>query len=80
MSSRFVISGIGAARGMTLGRARLVEPSRFNIDERPLPAADVDAEVARLRDAIAHAREELREIRDKLSGALAREVGEFIDA
>jgi len=80
VSSRFVFTGSPAARGMTLGRARLVQPSEFNIDERPLDAADVDSEVARLRNALVHARDELRGIRDKLHGALAREVGEFIDA
>jgi phosphotransferase system enzyme I (PtsI) len=80
VSSRFVIHGTAAARGMTLGRARLVEPSEFNIDERPLAAEELEGEVTRLREAIAHARDELRGIRDKLHGALAREVGEFIDA
>jgi phosphoenolpyruvate-protein phosphotransferase (PTS system enzyme I) len=79
MSTRFVIAGTAAARGMTLGRARLVQPSQFAIDERPLLEAEVEAEVARLRDALAHAREELRALREKLRGALAREVGEFID-
>ena len=80
MSSRFVITGTPAARGMTLGRARLVEPSEFNIDERTLAADEVEGEVARLRDALVRARDELRGIRDKLQGALTREVGEFIDA
>ncbi len=79
MSTRFVIAGTPAARGMTLGRARLVQPSQFAIDERPLLEAEIEAEVARLRDALAHAREELRALRAKLRGALAREVGEFID-
>jgi phosphotransferase system enzyme I (PtsI) len=65
---------------MTLGRARLVEPSEFNVDERPLPIEEVEAEVAKLRAALTRARDELRGIRDKLHGALAREVGEFIDA
>jgi len=80
MSSRFVINGTAAARGMTLGRARLVQPSEFSIDERPLAAGEVEAEVTRLREALVRARDELRGIRDKLHGALAREVGEFIDA
>jgi phosphoenolpyruvate-protein phosphotransferase (PTS system enzyme I) len=80
MSSRLVIAGTAAARGMTLGRARLVHPNQFNIDVRPLPEGDVEAEVARLREALAHASEELRLLREKLQGALAREVGEFIDA
>lgn len=80
MSARLVIAGTAAARGMTLGRARLVQPSQFSIDSRPLAEAEVEAEVARLREALAHANEELRLLREKLHGALAHEVGEFIDA
>ena len=80
MSTRFALSGISAARGMTLGRARLEQPSQLTLDQRPLASEEVDAEIAHLRDALAHARAELRQIRDKLHGALAREVGEFIDA
>jgi len=80
VSTRFVITGTPAARGMTLGRARLVQPSQLMLDERPLPLDEVDQEIARLRDALAQARAELRQLRDKLHGALAREVGEFIDA
>ncbi len=80
MSSRFVIAGVPAARGMTLGRARLVEPGQINIDERPLSEREIEPEVEHLREALAHAREELNQLREKLHGALAREVGEFIDA
>lgn len=80
MSTRFVIDGISAARGMTLGRARLVEPGQINIDERPLAEREIEPEVVKLREALARAREELNQLREKLHGALAREVGEFIDA
>jgi phosphoenolpyruvate-protein phosphotransferase (PTS system enzyme I) len=80
MSTRFVLSGSPAARGMTLGRARLVEPSQISVDERPLAAADIEPEVERLRAALGRARDELNQLREKLHGALAREVGEFIDA
>jgi phosphotransferase system enzyme I (PtsI) len=80
MSTRLVIHGTPAARGMTLGRARLAEPTRIDVDERPLPASEVESEIARLGAALAHAREELRQLRDRLHGALAREAGEFIDA
>jgi phosphoenolpyruvate-protein phosphotransferase (PTS system enzyme I) len=80
MSTRFVIDGISAARGMTLGRARLVEPGQIDIDERPLAERDIEPEVIRLRDALSRARDELNLLREKLHGALAREVGEFIDA
>ncbi|HEY0178476.1 MAG TPA: phosphoenolpyruvate--protein phosphotransferase [Dokdonella sp.] len=77
---RLVLAGSGASRGMALGRARLEQPSRYLVDERPLDADEVEAEVERLRIAIARARDELQTLREKLHGALAREVAEFIDA
>jgi phosphoenolpyruvate-protein phosphotransferase (PTS system enzyme I) len=80
VSTRFVLSGTIAAKGMALGRARLEQPSQITVDERPLPLAEVEAEVTRLTTAIAAARTELTTLRGKLHGALAREVGEFIDA
>jgi phosphotransferase system enzyme I (PtsI) len=80
VSTRFVLSGTTAAKGMALGRARLVQPSQISVDKRPLPTAEVEAEVARLTAGLASARGELATLRGKLHGALAREVGEFIDA
>lgn len=65
---------------MALGRARLEQPSRFLVDERPLASDEIDAEVERLKAAIAIAREELALLREKVHGAMAREVAEFIDA
>lgn len=65
---------------MAIGRARLVHPSRYLVDARPLPEDEVDAEVERLKRAIEIAREELAQLRDKLHGSMAREVAEFIDA
>src|SRR3982750_2255695 len=64
---------------MALGRARLEQPSRSLIDERPLAAAEVDAELARLNRALMLARGELANLREKLHGMLAGEVGDFID-
>jgi phosphotransferase system enzyme I (PtsI) len=65
---------------MALGRARLEQPSRYLVDERPLAADEVDAEVARLNRALELARAELAALREKLQGMLATEVGDFIDA
>jgi phosphotransferase system enzyme I (PtsI) len=77
---RRVLQATAAARGMALGRARLVQPGQFTVDKRPLPDDQVDAEVERLDAALATARNELVELREKLHGALARDIGEFIDA
>jgi phosphoenolpyruvate-protein phosphotransferase (PTS system enzyme I) len=65
---------------MALGRARLVQPSRYLVDTRPLAEDEVDSELEKLHRALDTARLELRELRGKLHGALAREVSEFIDA
>jgi len=77
---RLPLSGIGASRGMVLGRARLEQPSRYLIDERPLDETAIDAELERLRLAIEAAREELETLRSRLQGAMAREAAEFLDA
>ncbi|MGH8211821.1 MAG: phosphoenolpyruvate-utilizing N-terminal domain-containing protein, partial [Rhodanobacteraceae bacterium] len=75
---RRLLPGTVAASGMALGRARLEQPARFTIDTSPLAQDDIEAEIARLERAIAAAQTELAELRRKLHGALAREVGEFI--
>ena len=77
---RHVLPGSNASRGMALGRARLVQPSRYLVDTRPLGEDEVDVELEKLHRALDTARQELRELRGKLHGALAREVNEFIDA
>ena len=77
---RLVLTGSGASRGKALGRARLEQPSRYLVDETRLDEAEVPAELIRLDLALESARAELRALRDKLSGPLAREVAEFIDA
>ena len=77
---RHVLSGTIAAHGMALGRARLVQPSRYSVDTRPLAEDEVEEQIELLHRALDTARQELRELRGKLQGALAREVNEFIDA
>jgi len=77
---RHVLSGTIAAHGMALGRARLVQPSRYSVDTRPLAEDEVEEQIALMHRALDTARQELRELRGKLHGALAREVNEFIDA
>lgn len=77
---RHVLSGTIAAHGMALGRARLVQPSRYTVDTRPLAEDEIESELLLLHHALDTARQELRELRGKLHGALAREVNEFIDA
>ncbi|MBB3344953.1 phosphoenolpyruvate--protein phosphotransferase [Luteimonas sp. RC10] len=73
------LHGHGASRGNALGRARVREPHALEVAEERISAAQAPAELARLHAAIAQVRGEIRTMRDQLHGALAHEVGEFLD-
>ncbi|NUS60263.1 MAG: phosphoenolpyruvate--protein phosphotransferase, partial [Lysobacter sp.] len=76
---RQVLPGHGASRGSALGRARVRLPHVLDVREERIPAETVDAELDRLHAAIDVVREEMRVLRQRLHGALAQEVGEFLD-
>ena len=71
------LSAHGASRGCALGRARVRLPHALEIDEARID--DVEGELARLHAAIGAVRDEMRGLRAQLHGALAHEVGEFLD-
>ena len=76
---RQVLPGHGASRGSALGRARVRLPHVLDVAEERIPAETVEAELERLHAAIDVVREEMRVLRQRLHGALAQEVGEFLD-
>ncbi len=73
------LRGHGASRGTALGRARVRLPHALDVAEQRIPASRVEAELARLHQAVGLARNEMHQLRERLHGALAREVGEFLD-
>ena len=74
---RLLLPGHGASRGCALGRARVRLPHVLEVAEERIK--DVEAEVARLHAAILVVRGEMHAMRERLHGALAQEVGEFLD-
>ena len=76
---RRILSGHGASRGSVLGRARVRLPHALDVVEEHIEASEVGAEVGRLHAAIDVVRTEMHALRDRLHGALAHEVGEFLD-
>src|SRR5690606_33742367 len=73
------IEATGASRGLALGRARVRLPRMLELEEERIAPEQVQAELERLERAMARARGELRELRVKLQGAIARELGAFLD-
>lgn len=76
---RQALAGQGASRGIALGRARLRVAHTADTPEQIIEHAQVDAEIARLHSAFEAARGELNTLRERLHGALAHELGEFLD-
>ncbi len=73
------LSGIGASRGAALGRARVRLPHALEVEQAYIDEAEVEAELARVHRAIDQVRDEMHQLRERLHGALAHEVGEFLD-
>ncbi|HUH89404.1 MAG TPA: phosphoenolpyruvate-utilizing N-terminal domain-containing protein, partial [Lysobacter sp.] len=73
------LSGLTASRGSALGRARVRLPHVLAVVEERIAMEAVDAELERLHDAIDRIRREMRAMRERLQGALAHEIGEFLD-
>lgn len=76
---RRVFAGVAASKGLALGRARVREPHRLDVEERMVGDDEIDAERSLLHEALQAARRELNDMRDRVRGAIAHEVGEFLD-
>lgn len=76
---RKLLPGQGASRGSAIGRARVRQPHALDVAEERIEASAVQAELERLHAAIDVVRSEMRDMRERLHGALAHEVGEFLD-
>lgn len=77
---RELLSGVPVSTGLARGRARLIGSPRLPGAVEPIAEEEVEAEVLRLEEALAAARRELADLRRRLSGALAHELGDFFDA
>jgi phosphotransferase system enzyme I (PtsI) len=76
---RRALRGQPASRGIALGRVRVRHPQALVVSEQRIRAEDVPDEILRLHRALDAARAELHGLRERLHGALAQEVGEFLD-
>ena len=76
---RLQLTGHGASRGSALGRARVRLPHALEVVEQRISANAVEKELRRLHDAVDSTRVEMHALRERLHGALAKEVGEFLD-
>ncbi|HHQ8791742.1 TPA: phosphoenolpyruvate--protein phosphotransferase [Clostridioides difficile] len=70
--------GIGASPGVALGKALVVEHSELVIEKKSID--NVEAEIAKLEDAVAVSKEELVKVKEKASEELGAEKAEIFEA
>jgi phosphotransferase system enzyme I (PtsI) len=75
----FTLHGIPVSRGIAIGRAHLLAPAALDVKHYLVPEEQVEAEVARLQNAIATVHRELQAIWNDLPKDSPAELGAFID-
>jgi phosphotransferase system enzyme I (PtsI) len=75
----FTLHGIPVSKGIAIGRAHLLAPAALDVKHYLIPDDQVEAEVARLKSAIAAVHQELQTIRNELPKEAPPELGAFID-
>ena len=76
----FELAGIGAAAGIAIGTAVVLESSSIEIPEYRIAPTDLDPEEQRLRGALALARDELLRVREAIPKDAPQDTRLFIDA
>lgn len=73
------LSGIGVSRGIAIGRAHLLERDHLDVTEYRVTEHLIESEVERFRRALGGAREQLRDIRNRIPPGTSADIVEFID-
>ncbi|MET4695561.1 phosphoenolpyruvate-protein phosphotransferase PtsI [Endozoicomonas lisbonensis] len=74
-----MFSGIIASSGVAIGKAFVLKEAEFQISDGVLDSSEVDANIARFKDAIAKTVEQLEAIRDKAAAKLGEEEAEVFE-
>ncbi len=75
----FSLHGVGVSDGIAIGRVHIIERERFDIPEYRIESTQVEAEVERLSQAVANAKQQLRAIRDHIPSTTSVDISAFID-
>ena len=73
------LHGIGVSRGYAIGKASILQRDQPEITEYVLPPALIEDEVQRFLDALATAKQQLRDIRTRIPAAMPADIISFID-
>jgi phosphotransferase system enzyme I (PtsI) len=73
------LHGIGASKGIAIGKVHVVERGNMEVSEKRLPKSRVQPEVRRFRNALKAARKELEAVKERIPPDTGPEIAAFID-
>lgn len=76
----FTLHGIGVSKGIAIGKVHIIDHDIIEIHKHSLSKQHLDEEVERFENAVMIARDQLLNIRNKISQDKEADVGTFIDA
>jgi phosphotransferase system enzyme I (PtsI) len=75
-----VLNGISVSRGIAIGQAYLLQHDDLEVREYTIPKHLIKVEINRFKTAIAKAKQQLKEIRNRIPVNTPTEITSFIDA
>lgn len=73
------LHGIGVSRGIAIGKVHIVQRDQLDIREYSIKKHLIDDEIKRFENALTHARQQLRVIRDHIPESTSTDIEAFID-
>ncbi len=71
--------GLGVSRGITVGKVHIVKRDQLDIRKYTIKQRQIDDEVKRFENALTHARQQLRGIREHIPDSTSTDIAAFID-
>ena len=73
------LHGMGVSRGVAIGKVHIVKRDQLDIREYSIKKHLINDEIKRFEDALTHARQQLRAIRDHIPVSTSADIEAFID-
>lgn len=81
MTSKMIkLKGIPAAPGIVIGKAYIVDSENLNIEKQPITDSDISKEINRFKVSLQKTKQEVSNIKEKISKELGPEHGEIFSA
>lgn len=73
------VHGMKVSRGIAMGKVHVIQHNQLTIPEYHIRQTQIKGEITRFHDAVTHARQQLRAIREHIPATTSADIAAFID-